>query len=53
MLGRNERVYINKGEHVGKYGKILIAGKRVSFVKIDQNFGGGSYYILTSILEKE
>lgn len=53
MLERNQRVYINKGVHVGKHGKIFIAGKRVCFVKIDQNFGGGSYYIQTNCLEKE
>ena len=53
MIERGQRIYVNKGPHVGKHGKILGIMGRTALVRIDQNFQGGTYYIRTNILEKE
>lgn len=53
MVERGQRVYVNKGPHAGKHGKILGIMGRTALVRVDKNFQGGTYHIRTTCLEKE
>jgi hypothetical protein len=49
----NDRVYVNKGTHAGKYGTVMSVSGKTALVKFDKNYGGGSYYVGTDVLEYE
>jgi hypothetical protein len=53
MVERGDRVYVKKGPHAGKYGKIIVILGRTAMVLMDNNFGGGTFYIPKNSLEKE
>lgn len=53
MIERKQRVYVKKGPHAGKYGKVLGVARKTAIVMIDKNFNGGTYHISVDSLEKE